>query len=96
MVVDDEIANSQQIIKERPHRHNNKPNVNDAGEILLQSMLKIQLRDIASINAKNPLWSLDGPRESNTVDSMENKVNMGITTIQRNIDIPKRDLEWEE
>ena len=55
MVVDDEIANSQQIIKERPHRHNNKPNVNDAGEILLQSMLKIQLRDIASINAENTI-----------------------------------------
>ena len=40
MAVDDANTDSQQILKETPHRHKNRTNVNDIGGTLIQSMLK--------------------------------------------------------
>ena len=82
MVVDDVDADSQQILKEEPHRHNNKPNVNDARETLLQSMTKNVDEDSEMLEATK-----DELEKATLVAAMESKVSMVVTTIRSKIDI---------
>ena len=83
MALDDATADSQQIVKERPHWHNNKPNINDTRDTLLKSMKK---------NVDEACEMLEATKadleKAMLVIAMDNKVNMEVTTIRNKIDFP--------
>ena len=85
MAIDDATIDSQQRRKERRCRHNNKTNVNDTRETLVQPKLKNVHDACETLEAAKA--ALEKATLVVAMESKVNKVNKAITTIQSKIEV---------